>query len=123
MGGPGFARMKCWFLALLPLVQAGVSPPNGGLPRDDYVPVGENDHADLQFLAQTAMQPSLALPPHQFGGSTFDQKVDHLDPANTQTFKQLYIENDSQYREGGPVFLSIGVKALWVEAFTECNHG
>ncbi|XP_013778463.2 putative serine protease K12H4.7 [Limulus polyphemus] len=36
------------------------------------------------------------------------QKLDHFNPANTETWKQRYFINDTFYRPGGPVFLQIG---------------
>jgi len=34
-----------------------------------------------------------------------EQKVDHFDPTNQDTFSTLYFVNDEHYKQGGPVFL------------------
>jgi hypothetical protein len=48
-----------------------------------------------------------ALPDPQY----FDQKIDHFDPTNTKTFKQLFFVNDTFWTgaaKGGPVFIMLG---------------
>ncbi|XP_071951761.1 putative serine protease F56F10.1 [Antedon mediterranea] len=54
------------------------------------------------------------LPPEQW----FEQKLDHFDPTDTNTWKQRYFVNDTFFKEGGPVFLMIGgegkANAAWM---------
>jgi hypothetical protein len=58
---------------------------------------------------------------HRFGTSTnsnvgaadapeqwFTQKLDHFDPQNRDTWKQLYFVNSTMYKPGGPVFFILG---------------
>ncbi|XP_076060086.1 putative serine protease K12H4.7 [Oratosquilla oratoria] len=61
----------------------------------------------------------------------FDQKLDHFDPTNLQTWKQRYFTNDTFYVPGGPVFLMIGgegpaspnwmVTGSWIEYAKKLN--
>lgn len=50
----------------------------------------------------------------------FNQTLDHFNDADTRTFQQRYFLNDKYYKEGGPVFLSIGgegpANPVWMES-------
>lgn len=52
----------------------------------------------------------------------FEQKLDHFNPANTDTWKQRYFVSDEFYKPGGPVFLMLGgegaASATWLKAPT-----
>ncbi|XP_059485421.1 putative serine protease K12H4.7 isoform X2 [Neocloeon triangulifer] len=63
---------------------------------------------------KTPVQPASSFP-----DLWFDQKLDHFDPTNSETWKQRYFVNDNYYEKGGPVFLMIGGEGkadpIWME--------
>lgn len=48
----------------------------------------------------------------------FTQRLDHFDPLNTQTWKQLFYEDASKLREGGPIFFLLVPEAPMEFFFT-----
>nr|CAD7589926.1 unnamed protein product [Timema genevievae] len=63
----------------------------------------------------------IALPPAEW----FEQKLDHFNPTDTNTWRQKYFTNATFYKPGNPVFLMIGgegaanatwmVKGTWID--------